>query len=71
METRIQTFAKALSWEAISFALTLGVCYVYLGDVAEATSLSVVLFVLKVLLLFLYERIFRRVRKWRKKQKAG
>ena len=68
METRTQTFTKALSWEAISFLLTLGVSYLFLGNVEEATELSVVLFTLKVVLLFWYERIFRRVRKWQKRR---
>lgn len=63
METRKQTFTKALSWEAISFVLTLVVSYTVTGSVSEATTLSVALFVTKVLLLFVYERIFRRLRK--------
>ena len=64
METRTQTFMKALSWESISFVLTLVVSYAVIDDAIKATMLSLFLFCAKVILLFVYERTFRRMRKW-------
>lgn len=64
--TGLRTFVKALGWESFSFVLTLIVSYLVVGDVGEATELTVILFVLKVVFLFLYERMWHKVR-WGKK----
>ena len=60
--TRARTLVKALGWEAFSFVLTLLVSYFVVGDVGEATELTVILFVLKVGFLFLYERAWHKTR---------
>lgn len=58
----IRALVKALGWETFSFVLTLGVSYFVVGSVAKASELTIILFVIKVLFLFLYERIWHRIR---------
>jgi uncharacterized membrane protein len=63
--TKTRTLVKALGWESFSFILTLIVSYMVVGDAGEATELTVILFVLKVVFLFLYERMWHKI-KWGK-----
>ena len=58
----IRTFVKALGWETFSFFLTLGVSYVVVGSASKATELTVILFIVKVAFLFLYERVWHKIR---------
>lgn len=58
----IRTFVKALGWECFSFVLTLGISYAVVGSVTKATELTVLLFIVKVVFLFFYERMWHRIR---------
>lgn len=60
--SKARTFVKAFGWECFSFILTLGVSYAVVGSINKATTLTLILFVLKVGFLFLYERAWHRVR---------
>jgi uncharacterized membrane protein len=60
--TRLRTFVKALLWEVISFIITLAISWAIIGDLGEATWLTGLLFVIKVTLLFSYERAWHSVR---------
>lgn len=59
---KIRTFVKALGWESFSFVLTLLVSYLVVGSAAKASTLTVILFILKVTFLFMYERIWHQIR---------
>jgi uncharacterized membrane protein len=60
--SRIRTFVKALGWELLSFVITLGLSWGVIGDLGEATWLTGLLFVVKVSLLFWYERAWHSIR---------
>jgi uncharacterized membrane protein len=60
--TRLRTFVKALGWELISFVITLVISWAVIGDLGEATWLTGLLFVIKVTLLFSYERAWHNIR---------
>ena len=64
--TPLRTFVKAFGWECFSFVLTLGISYLVVGDISKASWLTGILFVLKVLFLFMYERMWHRIR-WGKR----
>lgn len=57
-----RTLVKATGWECFSFFLTLGISYAIVGDVAKATLLTAILFIVKVAFLFIYERIWHQIR---------
>lgn len=65
-DTKTRTAIKAIGWESFSFLLTLLVSWLVTHDIQEASELTVYLFVLKVLFLFLYEQVWQRIR-WGKK----
>lgn len=58
----LRTFVKAFGWECFSFILTLAISYAVVGSVAKASKLTIYLFVIKVAFLFLYERLWHRIR---------
>ena len=60
--TRLRTFVKALLWELLSFVITLAISWAVIGDLGEATWLTGLLFVIKVTLLFSYERAWHNIR---------
>lgn len=60
--TRLRTLVKALGWESFSFVLTLLISWLVTRSLGEATELTVWLFVLKVSFLFLYDRMWKRIR---------
>jgi len=62
VSTKTRTAVKAVGWESFSFVLTLLISLMVTGDVGEASTLTVYLFALKVLFLFLYERVWQRIR---------
>jgi uncharacterized membrane protein len=59
---RLRTLTKSLGWECVSFLLTLTVSYLVVDSIAKATELTVILFVVKVFWLYLYERMWGRIR---------
>jgi uncharacterized membrane protein len=58
----VRSLVKAATWETFSFFLTLGISYGVTQDFNEASELTIALFILKVLFLFLYERAWHKVR---------
>ena len=59
---RIRTFVKSLGWESFSFLLTLLISYGVVGNIGLASELTVILFVIKVSFLYLYERLWHKIR---------
>jgi len=59
---RVRTLVKSFGWEAFSFVLTLIVAYLVVGSLSKATTLTAILFGLKVSFLYLYERLWHKVR---------
>jgi uncharacterized membrane protein len=65
---RIRTLVKSIGWESFSFLLTLLVSFLVVGSIKLAGELTVILFVLKVMFLYGYERMWHKVR-WGKHAK--
>jgi uncharacterized membrane protein len=59
--TPLRTLVKSVGWESFSFVLTLLISWIVTQSWGEATELTVALFVLKVMFLFLYERVWQRI----------
>jgi uncharacterized membrane protein len=59
---RMRTLVKSIGWESFSFLLTLLVSYVVVGNIVQASELTVILFVLKVTFLYGYERLWHKIR---------
>lgn len=59
---RIRTLVKSIGWETFSLILTFGVSYAVVGDIGEASELTIILFVLKVFFLYGYERLWHKIR---------
>jgi|GEM_PF-1186613 len=59
---RIRTLVKSIGWESFSFLLTLLVLYFTVGSVERASMATGVLFGLKVGFLYLYERLWHKIR---------
>jgi uncharacterized membrane protein len=59
---RIRTIVKALGWESFSFLLAILVVYLVVGDMEAASVSTAIMFVLKVALLYLYERLWHKIR---------
>jgi len=58
---RLRTLIKSLGWECFSFLLALIVSYFFIGCMVKATELSVLMLVMKVSLLYLYDRLWDRI----------
>jgi uncharacterized membrane protein len=63
--TRRRTLVKAILWEIISFVLATGISYPFVGTLVNSVALCTLLFVVKVIFLYLYERQWKRI-KWGK-----
>ena len=59
MSTRVRTLLKSVIWELISAAVAFGITFWWLGDINQATELTVILFVVKATLLYFYERLWK------------
>jgi uncharacterized membrane protein len=59
---RMRTLVKSVGWESFSFILTLMVSYFVVGSIEKASELTVILFILKVLFLYGYERLWHKIR---------
>ena len=59
MSERARTLLKAAIWETISATIAFGVTYWWLGNMEQATELTLILFVVKVTLLYFYERLWK------------
>jgi uncharacterized membrane protein len=59
---RVRTLVKSIGWESFSFLLTLLISYAIVGNLVQASELTVTLFVLKVVFLYAYERLWHKIR---------
>jgi len=59
---RVRTLVKSIGWESFSFLLTLLVSYAIVGNLVQASELTVTLFILKVVFLYSYERLWHKIR---------
>ena len=59
---RIRTLVKSIGWEMLSFLIAVLVTYVVLGDLQKASSLTLALLCIKVPFLYLYERLWHKIR---------
>jgi len=59
---RVRTFVKSIGWESFSFLITLLVLYFAMGSAQQATGLTLSLFGIKVVFLYLYERLWHKIR---------
>lgn len=55
-----RSILKAVSWEIISFIITLIAVYLIYGDLEMSLKFTLVLSIIKILLLYIHERIWKR-----------
>jgi len=60
-----RSFAKGLCWEIISFIITTFAVYLIYGNFYFSLKFSFVLGIIKVLIFFMHERLWKQV-KWGK-----
>jgi len=65
-----RSFIKGLCWETISFILTFFAVYLIYGDFLSSLKFSLALTVIKILLFFIHERMWKRIR-WGKYHIVG
>ena len=59
---RIRTLVKSIGWEMLSFLIAVLVTYFVLGDLQKASGLTLFLLCVKVPFLYLYERLWHKIR---------
>ncbi len=57
-----RSFIKGVTWEGISFVLTTIFVYLVYGDIIGAVKFSLVLTLIKIVLYFVHERLWKMVR---------
>lgn len=62
MEQPKRSFAKALTWRVIAFAVTIIAVYVYTGDIKESLVIGVSANTVKIFLYYFHERIWNRIK---------
>jgi len=66
----MRSFIKGVIWETGSFILTFGSVYVIYGNFLSSLKFSVVLTTVKIMLFFIHERLWKKVR-WGKYHIVG
>ena len=56
-----RSFIKGVTWEGISFVLTTIFVYLVYGDIIGAVKFSLVLTLIKIVLYFVHERLWKMV----------
>lgn len=56
-----RSFLKAFTWETMSFIITLVAVYLVYGDINTSIKFTLVLTVVKVLVLYIHERIWKKI----------
>jgi uncharacterized membrane protein len=59
---RVRTLVKSIGWESFSFLIAVLVTYFVLGNLQKASGLTLLLFCVKVPFLYLYERLWHKIR---------
>jgi adenylylsulfate kinase len=62
-----RSFLKGISWEIISFLLTLLVVYLLYKNIVISLKITIILTVIKVPIYFIHERVWKKI-KWGKIQ---
>jgi len=63
--TYVRSFVKGFSWEFISFLITLFIVYLIYGDFKTSVVFSFALTLIKSSIFFFHERIWKKI-KWGK-----
>jgi len=58
----LRSFIKGVVWETVSFVITFFAVYIVYGNFLNALQFSWVLSVIKILLFFVNERIWKKIR---------
>jgi uncharacterized membrane protein len=58
----LRSFIKGVCWETISFIITFFAVYAVYGNFLDSLKFSWVLSVIKILLFFLHERVWKKIR---------
>lgn len=61
MEEKKRTLTKALTWQAIGFALMTAINYFYLGSLREGVGLSTLLTLMGLFSYYWHERLWARI----------
>jgi uncharacterized membrane protein len=64
-----RSLLKGISWETISFIITLFAVYLIYGDISFSVKFTGILTIIKIVLFFLHERLWKLL-KWGKKNKG-
>lgn len=65
MEIKIHTLIKGLVWESIGVLILFGYTWFATGDVGQAIGIGFGYPLLRTILWYPFERLFKRVRRWR------
>jgi adenylylsulfate kinase len=68
--TPIRSFVKGVVWETITFIITLFAVYLIYGDFLSSLKFAFALTVFKILLFFVHERLWKKIR-WGKYHIVG
>ena len=58
----LRSFIKGVCWETISFILTFFAVYLVYGNFIDSLKFSLVLTTIKILLFFIHERLWKKMR---------
>lgn len=56
-----RSFIKAFTWEIIAFVITLIAVYLVYGDIKMSIKFTLVLTAIKILFLYVHERIWKKI----------
>lgn len=59
--TFLRSFIKGVSWEFISFIITVGAVYYIYGDFVLSIKFSLVLSLIKIFFFFAHERLWKKI----------
>jgi uncharacterized membrane protein len=68
--TPIRSFVKGISWETITFVITLFAIYLVYGNFITSLKFSLILTIFKIFLFFIHERLWKKIR-WGKYHIVG
>lgn len=68
--TPVRSFVKGISWETITFVITLFAVYLIYGNFIGSLKFALVLTVIKIFLFFAHERLWKKIR-WGKYHIVG
>lgn len=60
--TRVRSFVKGVSWEFISLIITTFIVFLFYGNLFKAIGFSFGLSIVKIILFFVHERIWKKIR---------